>query len=76
VKLIEEITKDSSFPVLAIGGITADRVPEVVKAGAAGVAVVSAIAGADDMKAAAEALSNALKEAWQERLASGVAATA
>jgi thiamine-phosphate pyrophosphorylase len=74
-KLIEDITKDSSFPVLAIGGITSEKVPEVIKAGAAGVAVVSAIAGAEDMKGAADALANALKEAWQERLSSGVPAT-
>jgi thiamine-phosphate pyrophosphorylase len=73
IKLIEEITKDSSFPVLAIGGITADKVEEVVKAGAAGVAVISAIAGAADMKAAAEELSKALKDAWEARLNAGAA---
>jgi thiamine-phosphate pyrophosphorylase len=53
--------------VLAIGGITAAKVGEVVKAGAAGVAVVSAIAGADDPKAAAEELHKALTEAWAAR---------
>lgn len=62
--LIQQITKDSSLPVLAIGGVTADKVEELVKAGAAGVAVVSAIAGAEDPKAAAEALNKALREAW------------
>ena len=76
IKLIEDITRDSSFPVLAIGGITADKIEEVVKAGAAGVAVISAIAKADDMKAAAEELSKALKEAWEARLAAGAAAPA
>ena len=76
IKLIEEITKDSSFPVLAIGGITADKIEEVVKAGAAGVAVISAIAKADDMKAAAEELTKALKEAWAARLATASAAPA
>ena len=64
VALISEITKDSTLPVLAIGGVTADNVEEVIKAGAAGVAVISAIAGAEDVKAAAEAMSNALKTAW------------
>lgn len=71
VKLIEDITRDSSFPVLAIGGITADKVEEVVKAGAAGVACISAIAAASDVKAAAEELSKALNEAWQARLTAG-----
>lgn len=76
VKLIEDITRDSSFPVLAIGGITADNIGEVIKAGAAGVAVISAIAKADDVKSAAEALSKALKEAWESRVAVAAAASA
>ena len=68
-ELIREITKDSSLPVLAIGGVTADKVGELVAAGAAGVAVVSAIAGAEDVKAAAEELNKALQEAWATRAA-------
>ncbi|HWC28582.1 MAG TPA: thiamine phosphate synthase [Dehalococcoidia bacterium] len=67
VALIKEINKDVSLPVVAIGGITAERVGDVIKAGAAGVAVISAISGADDVKAAAEALAQALKEAWAAR---------
>ena len=73
--LISEITKDSTLPVLAIGGVTADKVEELIQAGAAGVAVVSAITKADDPKAAAEELTKALKEAWANR-ASTVAASA
>jgi thiamine-phosphate pyrophosphorylase len=67
--IITEATKDSSFPVLAIGGITADNAAEVIKAGAAGVAVKSAITQAEDPKAAAEALNKALADAWAERTA-------
>jgi thiamine biosynthesis protein ThiS len=52
-------------PVLAIGGITPERVPEVVQAGAHGVAVIGAIAEADDPRAAASALRTALDEALQ-----------
>ena len=44
------------MPVLAIGGITVARVREVRGAGAAGVAVVSAILAADDSEAATQAL--------------------
>jgi thiamine-phosphate pyrophosphorylase len=73
--LISDITKDVQLPVLAIGGVTADKVEELIKAGAAGVAVVSAITKADDPKAAAEELTKALKEAWANREAA-VAATA
>jgi thiamine-phosphate pyrophosphorylase len=36
----------SDIPVIAIGGVTAATAPAVVEAGACGVAVVSAIAGA------------------------------
>ena len=50
-------------PVIAISGITASRVPEVVAAGAHGVAVASAITGADDPAAAIRALLEQLPEA-------------
>jgi len=43
-------------PVLAIGGVTADRVPELLGAGAYGVAVISAIANAGDPASAAREL--------------------
>jgi thiamine-phosphate pyrophosphorylase len=72
--LIGEITKNSSLPVLAIGGITAANVDEVIKAGAVGVAVISAVAGAEDPKAATEELSKALKEAWTSLGALGASA--
>jgi len=75
VGLLNEISKDSDLPMLAAGGITAEKVGEVIKAGAAGVSVMSAIAGADDPKAAAEALALALKDAWAAR-PEEVAATA
>ena len=75
VNLLKEISKGSDLPILAAGGITADKIGDVIKAGAAGVAVSSAIAGATDPKAAAEALALALKEAWPSP-AEEVAATA
>ena len=65
--LVKSITETASIPVLAIGGVTAARVEELVGAGAAGVAVISAIAGAADVKAAAQELRDALTEAWTKR---------
>lgn len=50
-------------PVLAIGGITPERVAEVVAAGAHGVAVIGAIASAANPYAAAQELRHALDEA-------------
>jgi thiamine-phosphate pyrophosphorylase len=66
-KLISAIEEDSSIPIIAIGGITVGNVGEVIKAGAAGIAVLSGIAAADDRKAATEALKTALEEAWASR---------
>jgi thiamine-phosphate pyrophosphorylase len=48
-------------PWFAIGGIDADRLPEVLAAGAERVVVVRAITEAADPRAAAEALSRALR---------------
>ena len=53
---LREVTRNVSLPVLAIGGITAERVETVRQHGARGVAVVSAILEAVDPRAAATAL--------------------
>jgi thiamine-phosphate pyrophosphorylase len=45
-----------ALPVLAIGGVTVDRIPELLEAGAYGIAVVGAIAMASDPAAAARQL--------------------
>jgi thiamine-phosphate pyrophosphorylase len=47
-------------PVIAIGGVTAARIPELVTAGAWGVAVVGAVTGAPDPAAATRELLQAL----------------
>ena len=45
-----------ALPLVAIGGITAGNVGEVIAAGADGVAVISAVVGMDDVTAAAREL--------------------
>nr|WP_239522598.1 thiamine phosphate synthase [Geodermatophilus sabuli] len=50
-----------AVPVVAIGGITVDRVPALLAAGAAGVAVVGAVSAAADPGAATRALLRALE---------------
>ncbi len=52
-----------SIPVVAIGGMNAQNARAVMLAGAAGLAVVSAIVGAQDVEAAARAIADAVKEA-------------
>lgn len=50
-------------PIVAIGGIDAGNVAEVIAAGADGVAVVSAVIGAPDVAAAARELLSAVRRA-------------
>ena len=55
-QLLGEISAECSLPMLGIGGITAGNVAQVMAAGAAGAAVISAILGAPDPEAAAREL--------------------
>jgi thiamine-phosphate pyrophosphorylase len=50
--MLERAASSVDIPVIAIGGITPARVPDVRAAGARGVAVIGAIASADDPAAA------------------------
>lgn len=51
--LLREVRPHIRAPLVAIGGITADNVGEVIRAGADGVAVISAVCGAPDPAQAA-----------------------
>ncbi len=53
---LAEIRRKVKIPIVAIGGITPENVRQVITAGADGVAVISAIARAPDMKKATESL--------------------
>jgi thiamine-phosphate pyrophosphorylase len=53
---LAEVVRAVSIPVVAIGGIQAENAAETVRAGAAGIAVVSAVIGAPDPEAAARQL--------------------
>lgn len=56
-------------PVVAVGGITAANAGKAVRAGADGVAVVSAILGAPDPARAASDLRAVVDRAWEARIA-------
>jgi thiamine-phosphate pyrophosphorylase len=62
------IVRAASRPVLAIGGVTSERVPEILDAGAHGIAVIGAIAGTQD-RDEATAAARALRAALEHRQA-------
>ncbi len=56
LSLIRDIAAFSPLPIVGIGGITADNAGAVIAAGAAGVAVLSAVGLAPDVEAATRTL--------------------
>jgi thiamine-phosphate pyrophosphorylase len=60
---LHAIASECPVPVIAIGSITAERMPEVLDAGAYGVAVISAITCAQDPEAAAREFAGVI-EKW------------
>ncbi|MHC3437248.1 thiamine phosphate synthase [Natrialbaceae archaeon A-gly3] len=62
LELVTEIAEAVSIPVIGIGGITAENAAPVREAGAAGVAVISEVTGADDPEATTRDLEAAVSE--------------
>jgi thiamine-phosphate pyrophosphorylase len=60
LEVLAEVCGRSAIPVFAIGGITSDRVRDVRRAGAHGVAVIGALLTHDDIGAAVCAFTQAL----------------
>ncbi|MGH8776323.1 MAG: thiamine phosphate synthase [Jiangellaceae bacterium] len=59
---VAAVARAVDVPVIAIAGVTVERVPELLAAGAHGVAVVAAVSGAGDPAEATRALLRALGE--------------
>jgi thiamine-phosphate pyrophosphorylase len=60
---LEEASRTVRVPIVAIGGVTAARARDVRLAGAFGVAVITAVFGAEDVEAATRALLDAVTAA-------------
>jgi thiamine-phosphate diphosphorylase len=60
VSLISELARRYTTPLIAIGGITAANAGAIIRAGASGVAVITAIVNAEDITAATRQLANVL----------------
>ena len=62
-ELVRNARPHVQVPLVGIGGITPDNVAEVIRAGADGVAVISAVCAADDPAAATRRFLRAIREA-------------
>jgi thiamine-phosphate diphosphorylase len=62
LEFIERVSRYVSIPVIAIGGITPERVRPVIDAGAYGVAIMSGILGANDPEGAASRIQEELED--------------
>ncbi len=60
---LQRIVAAVEIPVIAVGGVTAERVAEVIAAGAHGIAVIKAVTGAADPQEAARVLRSAIDTA-------------
>jgi len=67
VERVRRINEAVEVPFVAIGGVTPANASDVVAAGADGVAVISAVTGADDPEAATRALNEAVMTGKQSR---------
>ena len=59
--LVRKLRPDIRVPLVGIGGITADNVGDVMRAGADGVAVIAAVCAAPDPRAATRRLLEAIR---------------
>ena len=66
LETLARIARDCPKPVIAIGGIRAERIGEAIAAGAHGVAVLSEVVVADDPTAATRACMDAISAALTE----------
>jgi thiamine-phosphate diphosphorylase len=68
IQCIAAVVSKMTIPVFVIGGITEDRVEQVIAAGANRVAVVRAVCGSDKVQAAAARMRILIENAIRERL--------
>jgi thiamine-phosphate pyrophosphorylase len=63
IPVLRGICSAVSIPVIAIGGISPRNVPQVIAAGAEGVAVISSVVGQEDIAGAARQMKAIIREA-------------
>jgi thiamine-phosphate pyrophosphorylase len=60
IMLLKQTVEAIPLPIIAIGGISVENTPEVIRAGAQGIAVISAVCCQEDPEQATQALRKAL----------------
>ncbi|MBP1999806.1 thiazole tautomerase (transcriptional regulator TenI) [Paenibacillus shirakamiensis] len=61
---LQSVCRSTDIPIIALGGMTPDRVHMVVEAGANGIAIMSGVMSASDPQRAVKAFLHALQEAF------------
>jgi len=62
IQALKKVVQETPLPIIAIGGITKERIPEVMGAGAYGIAVISAVCCEKEPEIATRFLHSALRE--------------
>jgi thiamine-phosphate pyrophosphorylase len=62
IDTLKQVVHTISIPIIAIGGVGVENIPDVMKTGAHGIAVISAVCCQDDPEKATRALYQALHE--------------
>ena len=60
IDILKQVVGDIPLPIIAIGGVNAENIPDVIRAGARGVAVISAVCCQDNPEEATRSLYQAL----------------
>jgi thiamine-phosphate pyrophosphorylase len=62
IDALKQVVGDIPLPIIAIGGVDSENIPDVMKAGAHGIAVISAVCCQDDPEGATRSLYEALNK--------------
>ncbi|NIR48655.1 thiamine phosphate synthase [candidate division KSB1 bacterium] len=65
MEMVEELRAETELPLVAIGGLTPENLAPVIRAGADGVAVISALLNAEDVRSRAHEFVQSINSARQ-----------
>ncbi len=62
IDILKQVVETIPLPIIAIGGVSPENIAEVIRAGAHGIAVISAVCCQEDPERATRELHKALQE--------------